>query len=386
MFEFLLSWLMTMGLEGTAASIIARLAILLIIAIIAILADIITLRYILRIIEFSVKRTENTWDDVLKQRKVFARLSRLAPAIVVILMIPLALTGYPDWITAVINIAYIYIICVGLLVANAFLDGVVEIYRSFDWSKEMPIRGFVQVFKIILALFGLLLIASIMLDETVLVILGSLGAATAILMLIFQDALLGLVAGVQLTANNMLARGDFISMPQYDAEGHVREIALTTVKVQNTDKSITTIPTNALITTSFKNWRGMNEAGGRRIKRSIPLDLNSIKPLSPNLRTKLGTVALLVETAEFETNLAAFRAYALAYLKQHPAIHQEGFNLLVRALEPTINGLPLEVIAFSNEMDWPTFEEIQGRLFEHLITMLPTFELSTFQVPAGKDV
>ena len=386
MFEFLLSWLMTMGLAGTAASLMARLIILLIITIIAILADFITLRYILRIIEFSVKRTENTWDDILKQRKVFARLSRLAPAIVVILMIPVALTGYPEWITAVINIAYIYIIFVSFMVANAFLDGVVEIYRTFDWSKEMPIRGFVQVFKIILAIFGLLLIASIMLDETVLVILGSLGAATAILMLIFQDALLGLVAGVQLTANNMLSRGDFISMPQYDAEGNVLEIALTTVKVQNTDKSITTIPTNALITTSFKNWRGMNEAGGRRIKRSIPLNINSIKPLTDDLRARLQTVPLLTDTAEFETNLAAFRAYALAYLNQHPAIHQEGFNLLVRALEPTPNGLPLELIAFSNEMEWPVFEEIQGRIIEHLITMLPTFGLAIFQVPAGADL
>ena len=229
-----------------------------------------------------LKETRTQWDDVLNRRSVFAKLANIAPAIIVIFLAPMALGANDQWTTWITNAATIYIIIVGLLTIDAFLNGLLDMYRSLDWSKDFPIRGFLQVFKIVAVLLAILMIASIMLNQTVLYILGTLGAATAVLMLVFQDPILGLAAGIQLTANRMIARDDFITMPSFDADGTVVDIALTTIKIQNTDKSITTIPTQALISQSFKNWRGMTEAGGRRIKRSLILDVHSVAEYDPS--------------------------------------------------------------------------------------------------------
>lgn len=390
MLEYLVQQFLAMGTTPAEALLYARISGVLLIGLVGVLSYYITQTYLMQLVTYAVERTEAQWDDVLNQREVFARLAHIAPAIVVIFMLPLVFAESETWVPLINNIAKIYIVLVGLLTFNAFLNGILDLYRSLEWSKDFPIRGFLQVFKILAVLIAILLIASIVLNQSVLYILGTLGAATAVLMLVFQDSILSLVAGIQLTANRMIARDDFISMPKFDADGTVKEIALTTVVVQNTDKSITTIPTRSLVSESFKNWRGQTEAGGRRIKRAIHLDINSVQPFSklnnPELTRLLQIHRLVGEYGRFQTNVGAFRAYAMAVLKSHPHIHQEDFTLLVRDLAPTETGLPVEVYAFSSEMDWNKFEEIQAELFEHFLIVLPHFGLKVYQQPSGAMV
>lgn len=384
-FDQLIKLFIDMGASAGTAVLYARLAGLILILLVSVLAYYVSHAYLLQVISFSVERTKTKWDDVLNQRSVFSKLANIAPAIVIILLAPMALGANDQWTTWIINVAMIYIIIVGLMTIDAFLNGLLDVYRSLDWSKDFPIRGFLQVFKIIAVLIAVLMIASIMLDQTVLYILGTLGAATAVLMLIFQDPILGLAAGIQLTANRMIARDDFITMPSFDADGTVIDIALTTIKIQNTDKSITTIPTQALISQSFKNWRGMTEAGGRRIKRSLMIDIHSVAPYDPEQAPKIAEYLQFNDARVFESNVSAFRAYALAYLKNHPNIHQQGFTQIVRALAPTASGLPIEIYAFSSEMDWNKFEDIQADIFDHLILVLPRLGLQLYQNPASGD-
>ncbi|MEM7333767.1 MAG: mechanosensitive ion channel domain-containing protein [Chloroflexota bacterium] len=389
MLNNLIAWFISMGASPEAALNYSRISGFIVIILLAILSYLIAQTYLLQLISSSVERTETKWDDALNQRAVFSKLANIAPAIVIIILTPLALGENQTWVPIISNLALIYIIIVGLLTVDAFLNGVLDMYRSLDWSKDFPIRGFLQVFKIIAVLVAILMIASIVLNQTVLYILGTLGAATAVLMLIFQDSILSLVAGIQLTANRMIARDDFITMPSFDAEGTVKDIALTTIRVQNTDKSITTIPTRSLISQSFKNWRGMSESGGRRIKRSISLDINTVKPFeevdTPELQRLLALSGASSGNGRFESNVGAFRAYAFAIIEKHPHIHQEGFTKIVRELAPTETGLPIELYIFSSEMDWVSFEAIQADLFEHLIMVLPKFGLRIYQKAMGID-
>ena len=389
MLDYLIDWFISIGASPEASIFYARLAGFIFILLISVLAYFITQTYLLQLVSYSVERTQTKWDDALNQRDVFSKLAKIAPAIIIILLTPLALGENHALEPIITNLALIYIIIVVLITIDAFLNSLLDLYRSLEWSKDFPIRGFLQLFKIIAVLIALLMVASIVFNQTVLYIFGTLGAATAVLMLIFQDAILSLVAGVQLTANRMISRGDYITMPSFDADGTVIDIALTTIKVQNTDKSITTIPTRSLISQSFKNWRGLAESGGRRIKRSIILDLNTLKPFdeieTPELNQLLQLNNVHAENGRFESNVAAFRAYVLAYIKMHPDIHQEGFTQMVRELAPTENGLPIELYIFSSEMNWNKFENVQAAIFEHLMLLLPKFGLRLYQKAMGID-
>jgi miniconductance mechanosensitive channel len=299
-------------------------------------------------------------------------------------------------------------IIVVVLALDAALEVVVDIYRSRESTRGVPIRGFVQVTKLVLYFLTGILVVSILLNKTPLYLISGLGALTAVLMLIFRDAILGFVAGIQLAANNMVAQGDWIEMPKYGADGEVMEVTLATVKVQNWDKTITTIPTYALISESFKNWRGMAESGGRRIKRALNIDMSTIKFCDEEMLRRFAKIQYISEYIEKKkleleafnqsikadnaslangrrmTNIGTFRAYVKAYLWNHPQVNRD-MTFIVRQLPPTESGLPVEVYVFCKDKVWANYESIQADIFDHILAVVPQFDLRVFQNPAGAD-
>lgn len=315
-------------------------------------------------------------------------------------------TMFAGWAVLIQRASVVYMILAGLLVVNGFLNAVNDIYSSFDISRNKPIKGYLQVAKIILAIFVVVLAIAVLLDQSPVVLLSGIGAMTAVLMLVFKDSILGLVAGIQLSMNDMVRIGDWIEMPQYGADGDVIDITLHTVMIQNWDKTITSIPAYSMISGSFKNWRGMSDSGGRRIKRSILIDIESIKFCDEKMLHRFRNFQLIreyVETRQQEiakhnqtrsvddnelingrrmTNVGTFRKYIKAYLKDHPKIHK-GLTFLVRQLPPGEHGLPIEIYVFSNDQDWVNYEEIQADIFDHLLAVLPLFELTIYQRPTN---
>lgn len=408
MLEILSNWIINQGLDLSAANILARALIFVSIIVLSLIAYWLVKHFILKGLVAIISRTETQWDDVILRKKVFNRLGHLAPAIVIYMSISIPFAGY-DWFTTLINgVVLIYMIAVGILALDALLDASLAIYKTYEVSNRIPIKGFIQVFKIIIYFTSGIFIISILLNKTPIYLFSSLGALTAVLMFIFKDAILGFVAGIQLSANRMVAHGDWIEMPKYGANGDIVEIALTTVKVQNWDKTITTIPTYALITESFKNWRGMSESGGRRIKRSISMDINTIQFCTEEMLDRFSKIQYIsgyIEKKKIEvqennkldqvdnsslvngrrmTNIGTFRAYVKAYLINHPMINKE-MTFLIRQLAPTEHGLPIEIYVFSKDQDWANYESIQANIFDHILAVVPEFDLQVFQNPSGKD-
>ena len=408
MLELVKNWLVEQNLDATAALVLARVIAYLFIIFLSVVANFVAKRVILSVVRSLVSRSRTDWDDVLVQRRVFSNLSHLAPALVLYTLMPLALEGYGLLTALHTSAALIYMILVSLLVVDSLLNAVHDIYGTFEISREVPIRSFLQVLKIILYFVSGIFILSVILNRTPLYFLSGLGALTAVLMLIFKDAILGLVAGIQLTANRMVAQGDWIEMPRYGADGDVLEVTLATVKVQNWDNTITTIPTYALISESFKNWRGMQQSGGRRIKRSIHVDMNSIRFCSEEMIGRFSRIQYIAEYIETKraalaehnrssdvddssltngrrmTNIGTFRAYIQAYLRNHPMVSQE-MTFLVRQLAPGEHGLPIEIYVFCTDIRWAHYEAIQADIFDHLLAVLPEFDLRVFQSPSGSD-
>jgi miniconductance mechanosensitive channel len=341
---------------------------------------------------------------------VATRLARIVPALVVHQGV-LAVPHLPAGLTAVTrNVAAAFMMLTAMMAIAAALTLVNTVYSRRPEAASRPIKGYIQVLKIALFAIGSILILATLIDRSPLILLSGLGAMAAILMLVFKDTILSLVASVQLTSNDMLRVGDWIEMPQLHADGAVIDIALHTVKVQNWDKTITTIPTWKLISESYKNWRGMSESGGRRIKRALHLDQTSVRFLTEAERAALKRFALIDayldgKQAELElwneellaagkdpvntrrvTNVGTFRAYVESYLKAHPGIHAQGMTLLVRQLQPGACGLPLEIYCFTRTVAWAEYEAIQSDIFDHLIAILPEFGLRLFQQPTGQDV
>ena len=406
--ETTIEWLTNLGLSRGMSLFLVNSVLFISLLALAFLTNYIAKRIILRVIEHFVAKTKTQWDDILLRRKVFTRLSHLVPALVIYILAPLVFSVSQNAVTAVQLAAQAYIVLVGLFVIDGFLNAVIDIYRTYEFSRKMPIRGFVQVAKIILYFAVVITIISIALGKDPTVLLGGMGAMTAVLMLIFKDSLLGLVAGVQLSTNQMIRLGDWIEMPKFAADGDVIDVSLTTVKVQNWDKTISTIPTYALISDSFKNWRGMSESGGRRIKRSLNLDMTSVTFCTEEMLDRFRKFQLISdyisqkekELVEYNkanqidgsqlvngrrlTNLGTFRAYLIAYLRHHPKIHND-MTFLVRQLAPTERGLPMEIYVFSNDQAWSHYEAIQADIFDHILAVLPQFELRVFQNPTGAD-
>ena len=365
-------------------------------------------------------RTRSTWDDRLSERKVFVRIARVVPAIVVYygagpaLGLSEASLVPPEGALALLwtvlrRLAAAYVVLTLARAFKAFLDAVNDIYNeAYADAKSRPVKGYLQVASLLAYIAAAIVAVAILLDQSPMVFLTGLGALTAVLLLVFKDTILSLVASVQIMSDDMIRIGDWVSMPQANSDGDVIDIALHTVKVQNWDKTISTIPTHKFIAESFKNWRGMSESGGRRIKRSLSIDMNSVRFLTDDeiealsrrevlrdyMRAKRDAIAR--HNAQPEdldadpeqrrlTNLGTFRAYVHRYLELHAGTHK-GMTLLVRQLAPGPQGVPIEIYCFASDTAWASYESFQADIFDHLIAVLPEFGLRVFQSPAGGDL
>jgi miniconductance mechanosensitive channel len=375
----------------------------------AALAALIGKHVILRVVRSMARRTTTHWDDALVEAKFFSRLSQLFPAVVIHVLAPVAFQDYPRLVGSVKTAAFVYMAVVGMATFAALVNAARTVYRTYEISKRVPINPFLQVLQIAVWSLGVIAILALLLGKSPLVLFSGLGAFTAVLMLIFKDPILGFVAGLQIISNNMVRRGDWISMPKFNADGDVLEVSLTTVKVQNWDKTISTIPTYALISDSFKNWRGMDESGGRRIKRAVRIDMTSIKFCDQEMLDRFKRIRFIqdyvetkiAELAEFNrqievdevslvngrhmTNVGTFRAYLEAYLRNLPQINLK-MTFLVRQLAPDENGLAIEIYVFSADQAWARYEAIQADIFDHILAVIPLFDLRVFQAPTGADL
>ena len=382
-------------------------AIVLLIA--ALVVDMVVKRIVLRVVQTVAKRSSVTWDDALVEHNVVGRLVLLVPGLIVFVGIAFV-PGMPDAMVQLArNVATGYMVLVSTLALTALLSAGNSIYASLPVAKTRPLKGFLQLLQIVVWVVGAVLIVAAILDRSPLLLLSGFGAMTAILLLVFRDTLLSLVASVQLTAQDMVRVGDWIEVPQFGADGDVIDVQLHTVTVQNWDKTITTIPTHRLISDSFRNWRGMSQSGGRRIKRAIYLDVNSLRFQTGEEIEHFKRFALLQDyitgkeqelaayNASLEhavdeavnkrrlTNIGSFRAYAVNYLKNRPDLHK-GMTLMVRQLAPGPEGLPLEIYCFTNTTAWIEYEGIQADIFDHLLAIVPEFGLRLYQKPAGSDL
>jgi miniconductance mechanosensitive channel len=396
------------GLTESLTILLRTIIIATIIVVLALIADFLTRRILVQTIKRIVARTKVTWDDILIKRKVFTRFAHLVPALIIYYSAGFILADYPVMDNLVIGLTKIYMILISLLIIDNIINALHEIYHTFPVSKSRPIKGYVQVVKIFIYFIAVILILSIILGKSPKGLLTGLSAMAAVLLLVFKDTILGLVASIQLSSNKMVQPGDWIEMPKYGADGTVFEITLNTVKVQNWDKTIVTIPTYSLVSDSFTNWRGMEESGGRRIKRSINIDMKSVKFCDEEMLKKFSRISVLKdyiatrkkEIEEYNklhniddsvkvngrrmTNLGTFRKYVEQYLRNHPKIHQE-LTFLVRHLQPTEKGIPVEIYVFSNDQAWANYEAIQADIFDHILAVIPEFDLRVFQNPTGDD-
>ena len=406
--SILLDWFRDMGASLANATILREVFWVIVILILAVLSFYITRYFIIKAVHILVVRTKTRWDDILAEKRVFVKLAYLAPAITINFLTSYVLSDF-EFLNRIIQIiTSIYIIIIILSVVNAVLNAFNEIYNTYEIAKEKPIKGYIQVAKIFAYIIAAVIIITVLIGKNNFGWVAGFGAFSAVLMLVFKDPILGFVGGIQLTANNMVRLGDWIEMPKYGANGTVIDISLTTVKVQNWNKTITTIPTYTLVTDYFKNWRGMDESGGRRIKRSINLDMNSIKFCTGEMLErfkKIEYVSDYVEKTEQvlseynekknidneilvngrrQTNIGVFRAYLKGYLRNHPKINTR-MTFLVRQLDPGPEGIPIEVYVFSNDQEWANYEDIQSDIFDHILAVIPEFDLQVFQQPTGRD-
>lgn len=408
MLEILQSWLTANGLAEDLAFYLARTFAAVAVLILSATVNFIAKRYIVAALNHVVSRSMATWDDAIVRQRTLNRLAHLAPALVIYLLTPIALESLDSVVDFVRSTVLVYMIIIMVLVLDSLLNTFEEVYQNFRAAREVPIKGFIQVLKLIMYFLAGVFIVSIILNKTPVYLLSGLGALAAVMMLVFRDSILGFVAGIQLAANKMVAVGDWIEMPKYGADGDVLEVALTTVKVQNWDKTITTIPTYALISESFKNWRGMDESGGRRIKRAVNIDMSSIRFCDEAMLNRFEKIQYISEYIEEKkqqleafnqsanvdnaslangrrmTNIGTFRAYVLAYLRHHPMINAD-MTFLVRQLPPGQHGLPIEVYVFSKDQVWANYEAIQADIFDHILAVVPEFDLRVYQNPTGAD-
>jgi len=405
MIELLHDGLTSNGISESLSAYLSNGIALILVLLLSLTAFLIAKKIVLRILAHYIKYNRFKWDDIMLEKKVFSRITHIIPAIVIFSFASM----FPGYSNMIQKFCLVYIIFVGLLVIDGLLDSAEYIYKSFEVSKYKPIKGIIQVIKIFIYIIGGIWLIAIIMDRSPLLLFSGIGALTAVILLVFKDSLLGLVGGIQLAANDMVRIGDWIEMPKYGADGDVLDISLNTVKVQNFDNTITTIPTYALISDSFKNWRGMQDAGGRRIKRSIHIDSSSIMFCTDEMLERYKKFRLITEyiqnktqecnqhntTLDTEytqevngrrlTNIGTFRAYLQAYLRNNTHIHKDMIQM-VRQLPPAENGLPIEIYAFTQDTAWVNYESIQADLFDHILAIVPLFDLRIHQNPTGYDM
>lgn len=353
----------------------------------ALIIDIICRKVIIPTIRKVTSKTESSLDDHLFNDQVLKNLCRLIPPIAAYSMFQYAFPEEGTWIIITKKIFGIYITAVSIKLICSFISSLYDISSEHEKFKNQTLKGFYQMLKLIVVCIGSIIIISTIIDKNPIAILTGLGAGTAILMLVFQDTIKGLVAGIQLTANDMLRPGDWITVPKYGADGDVMEVTLTTVKVRNWDKTIVTVPPYALVNDSFQNWRGMFDIGGRRVKRSINIDMHTVRFCTPEELEKFKQEPWMTDfeaTGQKEVNLYIFRHYLEHYLSNHPKVSQE-LIMTVRQLQPTAQGMPIELYFFSAETAWLSYEHLQAEVFDHVLAMLQYFDLKVFQSPTGLD-
>lgn len=375
------------------------------IVILSLLAFLIARFIITRGLIYLAKRTENNYDDIIIDKLRPFRLAWIAPLLVIYYFAYLL----PDAVDLIHQVMLFLILWLVVFTLNSLLNAVNAIYEASAWYRGQSIQSYLDLGKVLLILVGIILSVSLFTGRSLLVLLSGLGAVMAILLLVFRDTLLSFMASIQIQSNDMVREGDWLEIPSYGADGDVMNIALHTIRVRNWDKTFTVIPTYKLMEVPYKNWRGMQESGGRRIKRAINIDLNSIRFCDQEMSERLKRIDLIndylearlaePEQAQSErivgpdasvgrgqiTNMEAFRRYVIRYLKSRPDLHQEGLTLLVRQLAPGPSGLPLEVYVFTKTVDWIEYENIQAEVFDHLVAAVPQFGLRVFQQPTGLD-
>ena len=403
--NLLISW----GISPSLADSLDQFIAFALVLVIAFLADAVCRHILLKIVAHLVRKTKATWDDIVFDHKVMVHLSRMVAPVIIYIFVPVAFAEAGSATLAFIQrICLIYIIITFLSFINSFLKAVYTVYSAKEQLRDRPLKGMLQTVQVILWFVGAIVIVSILINKSPVSLLAGLGASAAILMLVFKDSIMGFVSGVQLSANDMLKVGDWIAMPKYGADGTVIEVTLNTVKVRNWDNTIVTIPPYLLVSDSFQNWRGMRESGGRRVKRSINIDMTSVKFCTPEMLAKYRKIRLLKDYVEHteqviadyneknhidnsilvngrrQTNLGVFRAYLTAYLKSRPDVNQE-LTCMVRQLQPTDHGIPMELYFFCSLKDWVPYEGVQADVFDHVLAIIPEFDLQVFQSPSGRD-
>jgi miniconductance mechanosensitive channel len=399
-------WGVSPDWSTTLASAIAIVGLAIVATIVGLISRRILLQTLIRVAEKSSAR----WDDQLVEQKVLHQLAHFVPAMLVYSALPLVLAGWPEWVVSGLQqFALIYLAVVIVIAINRALNAVLAVYQQTQYSTRIPLKPFVQVVQGIVIFAATILVVAMLINRPAAAILGGLGAFAAVLLLVFQQPILGLAAGIQLSANRMIRRGDWITVPKYGADGTVTEISLTSVSIQNWDKTISTVPTHALLTDTFRNWRGMEESGGRRVKRAITIDMNTVRFMDDELLARLNRLDFLKdylaarekEIEEYNqenridpsspangrrlTNVGSFRAYLVHYLRAHPMV-SDSMTFLVRQLDPTPHGLPIEIYVFLTEQRWAEYEGIQADIFDHLLAVIPEFGLRVYQQPSGKDL
>lgn len=378
--EFLGQFYLSIGIDPTNYSWMMRLSLLLLILVFTLLFTRLFRLLLIPFIHRLTAKTKAKWDEALFNRRLLIAFSRLLPPIIWYLFLPMAFATTPTLLLILQKACLIYLVVTTLRLISTFLSTLYELSSNHEKLRHRPLKGIYQMVQLIAILVGVIIMISILIDKDATTILAGLGASAAVMMLIFKDSILGLVAGIQLSANDMLRPGDWITMSKYGADGYVIEVSLTTVKVQNFDKTITTLPPYALVSDSYQNWRGMWENGGRRIKRSLFIDMNTIR-FCPSAAEP---ASVADQAAEAPVNLRLYRQYVLDYLERHPHVKQDMMKM-VRQLPSTPQGLPLEVYCFADTTEWVEYERIQDEIFDHLIAVLPRFGLRIYQQPAGAD-
>ncbi len=366
------------------------------------LVDYTTRHYLNRSLAALIRKSRVTWDDLFLEQGVIRHACHLITPVLVMQLAPNMLEDTPALLAGLLTVTSLYLIYVVIRILLAVIRTIeITAGRRAD-ANRLPIRSMAQLAKLFVLIIAFIVTIAVLLDESPVFLLSGLGAFTAVLLLVFKDTILGFVGGLQLAANDMVRNGDWIEMPKYGADGDVIEVGLTSVKVRNWDKTVTTIPTYALISDAFKNWRGMAETGARRIKRCIFIDTNSIRflhaeeiddlcqtrPLADYLASKRDELAAQPKLHQIDTrrltNIGTFRAYLEHYLRAHPQI-REDMTLLVRQLQPTDKGLPIELYCFCRDTRWAHYESVQADLFDHIYATLPAFSLRAYQAPSGLD-
>ncbi len=397
-----------LGLQPQTSDYLGRFTLIVLVIFLSWLCYFICKKFLITGIGRIVRKTKTTWDDRIFTEKLLRDFSHLAPAIVLFLLLPVALPDRSEILTIADKLCRVYIIAVSLRFVNTLLAVFFEAISTHSAFRGRSLKGFLQVVQILVIFIGIILIISTIIDQSPAKLFAGLGASAAILTLVFKDSLVGLIAGVQLTVNDMVRTGDWIELPKYGIDGNVIDITLNTVKVRNWDNTILTIPPSTLMSDAFKNWRGMSESGGRRIKRSINIDMNSIRFCSEEMLEKYRKIEYIkgyldrkekeiqkynslhnvdqsvIVNGRRQTNIGIFRAYIEMYLRNNAYVNQN-LTCMVRQLQPTEQGLPLELYFFSAEKRWIQYESFQSDVFDHLLAILPEFDLRIFQNPTGGD-